>query len=66
MRFKDKVVLVTGATRNTGVSIAALFIREGAKVCINGCTEKGLQNGASELNKAGLQNFDQYIADISN
>ncbi|SDM49552.1 SDR family NAD(P)-dependent oxidoreductase [Kriegella aquimaris] len=65
MRFKDKVVLVTGATRNTGVSIAALFIREGAKVCINGCTEKGLQKGASELNRAGLKNFDQFIGDIS-
>ncbi|WP_276169053.1 SDR family NAD(P)-dependent oxidoreductase [Zobellia alginiliquefaciens] len=65
MRFKDKVVLVTGATRNTGVSIAALFIREGAKVCINGVSEKGLQLGASELNRAGLKKFDQYAADIS-
>ena len=28
MRFKDKVVLVTGAVRNTGLAIAESFARE--------------------------------------
>lgn len=31
MRFRNKVVLVTGASRNTGVGIAALFLREGGR-----------------------------------
>lgn len=65
MRFKNKVVLVTGATRNTGIGIAALFIREGAKVCLNGYSKKSLQAGALELNAMGLKDFDQYEADIS-
>lgn len=35
MRFKDKVVLVTGAVRNTGLSIAEAFAKEGATVALN-------------------------------
>ena len=66
MRFKNKVVLVTGATKNTGVGIAALFIREGAKVCINGSCQKDLLEGEIVLNAMGLYDFDQFVADISN
>ena len=33
-RFEDKVVLVTGGCRNTGVEIAAKFRREGARVYV--------------------------------
>ncbi|MDC6386152.1 SDR family oxidoreductase [Flagellimonas taeanensis] len=65
MRFKDKVVLVTGATKNTGVGIAAFFIKEGAKVCINGHSPKSLERGADELRAMGLEGFDQFAADIS-
>ena len=36
MKFKDKVVLVTGANRNTGLAIAEAFAREGAVVWLNG------------------------------
>ncbi|MBU1198928.1 MAG: SDR family oxidoreductase [Nanoarchaeota archaeon] len=35
MRFKEKVVLVTGSSRGIGTAIALLFAKEGAKVVIN-------------------------------
>jgi 3-oxoacyl-[acyl-carrier protein] reductase len=40
MRFKDKVVLVTGASRGIGKATAILFAKEGAKVIVNYNTSK--------------------------
>lgn len=56
-RFKGKVVIITGASRNTGVEIADLFIREGALVCTSGSTEKSTQEGAQTLRSRGLEGF---------
>lgn len=39
MRFDGKSVLVTGATRGIGKAAADAFLREGARVAINGRTE---------------------------
>lgn len=64
MRFQDKVVLVTGASRNTGVGIAALFLREGAKVCINGSTPESTAQGGRFLRELGLDGFLETPADI--
>jgi NAD(P)-dependent dehydrogenase (short-subunit alcohol dehydrogenase family) len=64
MRFKGKVVLVTGASRNTGVSIAALFIREGAKVCVSGSTPASTARGGATLRGMGLDGFLEVPADI--
>ncbi len=65
MRFQDKVVLVTGTSRNTGVGIAALFIREGAKVCVCSSSPESTAKGAAELRAMGLTNFVETPADIS-
>ena len=65
MRFKNKVVLVTGATENTGVDIAAYFIKQGANVCINGSTNEQLEIGSASLRDMGLVDFHQIQADIS-
>ena len=65
MRFKNKVVLVTGASRNTGVGIAALFIREGAKVCVNGSTPESTAQGGRFLREMGLDGFLETPADIA-
>lgn len=65
MRFKDKVVLITGAGRNTGVGIAELFIREGAKVCINDRTPESTNHGAKILKEKGLSGFFEIPGDIS-
>lgn len=66
MRFQDKVVLVTGASRNTGVGIAALFIREGAKVCICGSTPASTEQGGRFLRDMGLDGFIEVPCDIGN
>lgn len=65
MRFKDKVVLVTGSNQNTGLEIASLFIKEGARVIVHGSTSETLQEGVEELKLAGIENFTSVSADIS-
>ena len=64
-RFENKVVLVTGASKNTGVGIAALFIREGAKVCICGSPEKSTAHGGQLLRDMGYDGFVEIPCDIS-
>lgn len=65
MRFKNKIVLVTGATQNTGLAIAALFLKEGAHVCINGPCEASVVSGAQVLREAGYTEITECAADIS-
>lgn len=64
-RFENKVVLVTGASRNTGVAIAALFIREGAKVFTCGSTAESTAKGEAALKGMGLDGFTAIPCDIS-
>ena len=65
MRFKDKYVLVTGSSRNTGVDIAAKFASEGATVFVNGSTAEGVRSAVAELRKRGLEGFVEAPADLS-
>lgn len=64
-RFEGKVVLVTGTSRNTGVGIAALFIREGAFVFVCSSSPESTAKGARQLRDMGLTNFVEAPADIS-
>jgi len=47
--LKDKVAIVTGASRGIGKSIAEVFAREGAKVVICGRKQETLDQVAAEL-----------------
>lgn len=49
MRFKDKRILVTGASRNTGLGIARCFAAEGAVVIVNGTTAAGVAEAAEKI-----------------
>ncbi|MEA3515529.1 MAG: glucose 1-dehydrogenase [Nanoarchaeota archaeon] len=63
MRFKNKIVLITGASRGIGAESAKIFAQEGATVIINYCTdEKSAQKVLDEINGNGMI----IKADISN
>lgn len=64
-RFKNKVVLVTGASRNTGLGIAEFFAREGATVFVCATTKESTRNGAETLRKMGLKKIIEAPCDIS-
>ena len=49
MILKDKVAIVTGASRGIGRSIAEVFVREGAQVVIVGRKQETLDQVASEI-----------------
>lgn len=52
MRFKDQIVVVTGASRGIGKDIAAAFAAEGANVACIATTLEGAQATASNLKGA--------------
>ena len=64
-RFKDKVVLVTGGNRNTGLDIVEKFAREGAKVYMCGSSEASTLAGANALKSRGLEGITSKACDIS-
>jgi len=65
MRFKDKVVLVTGAVRNTGLAIAEAFAREGAMVVLNGRKPEDVAREAKRLRETYGVTVLEAPADIS-
>jgi len=54
MKFKDKVVIITGATSGIGEACAEVFGREGAKIAITGRNPEKLQNSLLKLRSKGI------------
>ena len=65
-RFQDKIVLVTGGSRNTGLSIVQKFAEEGAaKVYMCGSTPESTGKGAAILESWGCRNIRGIPCDVS-
>ncbi len=65
MKFKDKVVVVTGSTRGIGRQIAQAFAREGAVVMILGRNAAGADEVRDELRREGLC-AESFACDVTN
>ncbi|MDR0337225.1 MAG: SDR family oxidoreductase, partial [Planctomycetaceae bacterium] len=66
MRFSNKIVLITGSSRNTGLGIAAAFLREGATVLINGSSTENTAAAATILKSQGFERLIEIPCDIGN
>jgi len=64
-RFKEKVVLVTGGNRNTGLYIVKKFAEEGAKVFMCGSSPESTEKGSAVLASWGLQGIRSIPCDVS-
>lgn len=62
--FKDKNVIVTGAGKGLGKSIAEEFAKAGANVVIADISREDSESVASELKKYGVK-VEPYIVDVS-
>ncbi|MEB1806651.1 MAG: SDR family oxidoreductase [Bacillaceae bacterium] len=68
MLLKDKVVLVTGASRGIGRATALLLAEHGAKVILNGRNGVKLQTVATEITNLGFNEatiLPYNVADVS-
>lgn len=65
MRFKDKIVLVTGAVRNTGLAIAEAFAEAGATIVLNGRKAEDVAREAERFRKTYKVTVLEAQADIS-
>lgn len=55
MKFKDKIVLITGSGRGIGAETAKLFAKEGATIIINYCSnEDSAKKVLQEINNNGM------------
>ena len=61
--LRDRVALVTGASRGIGLSIARSLVSEGARLGICARGEQGLAEAAQVLREAGGEVFAQ-VCDV--
>lgn len=65
MRFKDKVVVVTGAGRGIGKEIALSFAREGASLIINSMHAETIEPVAAEIIESHGAKVTSVVMDVS-
>src|SRR4051794_29440187 len=66
MRFKDKIVVVTGGSDGIGLTTAKAFAAEGAKVYVTGRRQERLDTAVREIggDTVGIQGDVASLADL--
>jgi NAD(P)-dependent dehydrogenase (short-subunit alcohol dehydrogenase family) len=66
LQLTDKLALVSGSTKGIGLAIATGLAREGAKVIINGRTEKSVSDALAHIRQAVPQaKLEGFAGDLS-
>lgn len=65
MKFKDQIVVVTGAGRGIGQEIARAFASEGAKVALISRSESSCGGAADDINKSHPGSCSAYAIDVA-
>jgi len=61
MKFKDKVVFITGGTKGLGKAMAKAFLAEGASVAVNGRNKEAVAQFTEELQGKSILAFNSDI-----
>ena len=66
LQITNKLALVSGSTKGIGLAIATGLAREGAKVIINGRTEKSVADAVKKIRKAVPEaKLEKFAGDLS-
>jgi NAD(P)-dependent dehydrogenase (short-subunit alcohol dehydrogenase family) len=66
MNLKDKVVVITGASKGFGRALAEAFLDEGSRVTINSTNQKEIQEIAKEIGALGASGDVTNEEDLNN
>jgi NAD(P)-dependent dehydrogenase (short-subunit alcohol dehydrogenase family) len=61
MKFKDKVVFITGGTKGLGKEMAKAFLAEGASVAVNGRNKEAVEKFREEFQEKSILSFNADI-----
>ncbi|HPP05887.1 MAG TPA: SDR family oxidoreductase [Syntrophorhabdaceae bacterium] len=63
MKFKEKVVFITGGTKGLGLAMAKAFLEEGAKVAVNGRSKEAVAKFEEVFKGKNVLAFEADITD---